>query len=254
VVPRAEQDLVARPAPSAAGVATPKLLPHPTPIGPLPRSELSRVLARLQQNLTPELLHNFELFLYVSKASAGPWAQHMYVFNKTENGDLALQYNWLVSTGRESLELSDTGVHLMTHTPDGYYQLDPDRIYRHYTSTEWGHAMPYAMFFNWIRDGDKTGLAIHAATGEDVPLLGKRASAGCIRLSPANASTLFGLIRSHYRGLAPRFAFNRRTGTMSNDGILLHDAGGRLHYADGYKVLVFIENYGGDDNVVAALF
>ena len=40
---------------------------------------------------------------------------------------------------------------------------------------------------------------------------------------------------------------------MSNDGLLMHDAEGKLQLAEGYKVLVFIENYGGD-NVVAAVF
>jgi hypothetical protein len=113
--------------------------------------------------------------------------------------------------------------------------------------------MPYAMFFNWVKDGNQTGLAIHAASGEDVPLLGQRASSGCIHLSEENARTLFTLIRTQYRGLAPRFAIDRRTGTMSNDGILLHDASGKLKLAEGYKVLVFIEDYGGQ-NVVAALF
>jgi hypothetical protein len=33
----------------------------------------------------------------------------------------------------------------------------------------------------------------------------------------------------------------------------MHDASGNLKMADGYKVLIFIEDYGGQD-VVAALF
>jgi hypothetical protein len=40
---------------------------------------------------------------------------------------------------------------------------------------------------------------------------------------------------------------------MANDGMLLHDAKGNLEFAEGYKVLIFIEDYGGE-NVVAALF
>jgi lipoprotein-anchoring transpeptidase ErfK/SrfK len=221
---------------------------------PVAPTELTGVIERLRQNLTPEMLANFKLFLYVSKADAGPWAQHMYVFSKDESGGLNLQYNWLVSTGREKVEYNPAGVRLGTHTPPGYYELDPDRLYRHYTSSEWGQPMPYAMFFNWVRDGNKTGLAIHAAHGDDIGLLGKRASAGCVRLAPENARLLFDLIRTKYHGLAPRFATNHRTGTMSNDGILLHDPTGQVRMAEGYKVLVFIENYGGKDNVVAALF
>ena len=40
---------------------------------------------------------------------------------------------------------------------------------------------------------------------------------------------------------------------MSSNGLLMHDKAGNLQYAEGYKVLVLIENNGGDD-VVAALF
>jgi lipoprotein-anchoring transpeptidase ErfK/SrfK len=235
-------------------VAAPAPLPDASsqPIAP---QELTRVVARLKSNLTPELLQNFALFLYVSKAEHGPWAQHMYVFAKQNDGGLDLKYNWLVSTGREKMELNDESRRMGTDTPPGYYQLDPDRIYRHYTSSEWHQPMPYAMFFNWIHDGQQTGLAVHSTAGKDeAAVLGQRASAGCIRLSPANASTLFALIRSEYKGLAPRFAVDRRTGTMSNEGILMHDAQGHVKLAEGYKVLIFIENYSGNDNVVAALF
>lgn len=232
----------------------PTVAPAPSPSGPLSPNEIARVVERLKQNLTREMLANFELFLYVSKAEHGPWAQHMYVFAKSEKGDLDLKYNWLVSTGQEKTVFNPAGVSLQTHTPGGYYQLDPDRLYRHYTSGEWHQPMPFSMFFNWVKDGRQTGLAVHAAVGDDIGLLGSRASAGCIRLSPTNASTLFALIKSQYRGLAPRFAFDRRTGTMSNQGILLHDASGHVQMAQGYKVLIFIENYGGNDNVVAALF
>jgi len=241
-----------------------KLLPQPVtpppsstaslpPQGPPDAAEILRVQDRLKNSLTSEMVDNFSLFLYVSKADAGPWAQHMYVFQKQENGDLALLYNWPVSTGREDIELNPQGKKLETETPAGYYQLDPHRSYEHYTSSEWGQKMPYAMFFKWEKDHRETGLAIHAATDDDVDKLGHRASSGCIHLSEDNARTLFTLIRSDYKGLAPRFAYDRRTGTMSNQGILLHDAGGKLQMAEGYKVLIFIEDYGGQ-NVVAALY
>ena len=99
----------------------------------------------------------------------------------------------------------------------------------------------------------QTGLAIHSAVGEDIALLGQRASAGCVRLNPQNARLLFNLIKKNYRGLAPRFAYDRRTATMANNGLLMHDKTGKIRYAEGYKVLVLIENNGGDD-VIAALF
>ena len=226
--------------------------PHPDLSAPS-AAEITRVMLRLKDNLTGEMLQNFELFLYVSKAENGPWAQRMYVFKKQGSGDLNMLYNWPVSTGREMVEFAPNGQRAPSFTPQGYYELDPGRMYKHHTSGQWGSPMPYAMFFNWENHGLQTGLAIHGASGEDISLLGKRASAGCVRLAPENAALLFNLIRTNYKGLAPRFAYDRRTASMSNDGLLMHDAQGNVKYADGYKVLVFIENYGGN-NVVAAVF
>ena len=113
--------------------------------------------------------------------------------------------------------------------------------------------MPHSLFFNWERQGLQTGLAIHAATGDDIARLGQRASAGCVHLSPQNAALLYQLIRADYRGPVPRFAYNFDTQTMSNRGAFMHDAAGRLKMADGYRVLVDIEDYGGE-NLVASLF
>ena len=239
---------LAAPAPQVATANS----PPPDLAAPSP-AELTRVMLRLKDSLTREMLANFELFLYVSKAENGPWAQRMYVFRKSAGGDLNMLYNWPVSTGREMIEYAPNGKRAPSFTPQGYYELDPDRMYKHHMSGQWQTPMPYAMFFNWQQGGLQTGLAIHGATGDDVALLGQRASAGCVRLAPENAALLFNLIKTQYRGLAPRFAIDRRTASMSNDGLLMHDALGRVQYADGYKVLVFIENYGGE-NVVAALY
>ncbi|MDE2184718.1 MAG: L,D-transpeptidase family protein [Alphaproteobacteria bacterium] len=228
------------------------LAPAPDANPPSP-GELSRVLQHMKVSLTKELYENFELFLYVSKADHGPWAQRMYVFQKRSSGDLAMLYSFPVSTGAEIPKLGPSGTMQNTNTPPGYYQLDPDRMYRRYHSQEWDQPMPYAMFFSWEHDGLQTGLAIHAATGTDIGDLGKRASAGCVRLDPRNAQLLFQLIKKSYKGLAPRFAYDNRTATMANDGLLMHDKAGNLQYAEGYKVLVLIENNGGD-NIVAALF
>ncbi|MBU6298398.1 MAG: L,D-transpeptidase family protein [Alphaproteobacteria bacterium] len=230
----------------------PNLTPAPE-VNPPDPAELTRVLSHMKLSLTKELYENFDLFLYVSKADHGPWSQRMYVFQKQASGDLKMLYDFPVSTGREVPTPGPTGRLLTTNTPPGYYELDPDRMYRRYHSHEWNQPMPYAMFFTWEKNGYQTGLAIHGATGADISLLGQRASAGCVRLDPRNARLLFQLIHKDYKGLAPRFAYNRRTATMSNDGLLMHDKAGNLQFAEGYKVLVFIENNGGD-NIVAALF
>jgi len=249
LLPRAPRE--AAPLPSIAAQPLP-----PPPAASLPApcpAELARVTQRLKDSLTDEMLQHFDLFLYVSKADHGPLAQRMYVFRKADGGNLALLYNWPVSTGREKVEFAPTGQKEPSFTPQGYYEIDPDRMYTHYTSMQWHQSMPYAMFFNWEDHGYQTGLAIHAASGEDISLLGTRSSAGCVRLAPENARLLFALVRENYRGLVPKFAYDKRTATMSNNGMLLHDRTGALEMQPGYKVLIFIEDYGGDQ-VVAALF
>lgn len=208
---------------------------------------------RLRQALTEDLLRHFKLFLYVSKAEHGALAQHMFVFDRQAHDVLHLLYAWPVSTGRERVERTPAGLQVSTYTPAGYYQLDRRRLYEQYRSRQWGEAMPYAMFFNWMNKGRKTGLAIHAAEGDGIAQLGSRASAGCVRLAPQNARTLFQLIRNRYRGQVPKFAFDNRTDTMLNNGALMRDAHGTLKLTKGYKVLVLIENTGGGGAVAAML-
>ncbi|MEJ0025288.1 MAG: L,D-transpeptidase [Rhizomicrobium sp.] len=245
----------AAPPPEAMAAARPELSLAPPPPSRAAASpvDVVRVSMRLKESLTREMFENFSLFLYVSKADTGPWAQHMYVFRKDDSGNLAMLYAWPVSTGREKDEIAPNGTRQPSFTPRGYYQLDPGRLYKTHFSGQWHEPMPHAMFFNWQHDGLQTGLAIHGAVGIEVGQLGSRASAGCIRIAPQNAALLFNLIRTQYKGLAPRFAFDRRTATMSNDGLMMHDADGNLKMAEGYKVLVFVENYGGE-NIVAALY
>lgn len=229
----------------------PEFIPQETP--PPSAGEIARVAERLRANLTGELFSHFDLFLYVSKAERGPWAQRMYVFDKRAGRDLALLHAWPVSTGRPARALTNHGVRYALDTPSGYYQLDHNRFHVRYTSAEWGMPMPHAMFFNWVKNGNQTGFAIHGVMGEDVALLGTRASAGCIRLAPENAKVLFNLIKANYRGAVPRFATDTKTGTMNSDGILWRNRNGELRMNEGYRVLVFVENYGGED-VVAMLY
>ncbi len=219
------------------------------PATALSAAELASVAQHVQSTLTSDLYDNFQLFLYVSKAKSGPWAQHMFVLTKQPDGTLAILADWLVSTGRERNEFNATGAMLPSFTPQGYYQLDPSRMYANYRSIQWGELMPYAMFFNWTKEGRATGLAIHAATDDEVSLLGTRASAGCVRLSPEAAQDLFKLVQAQYRGAAPIFESYSRNGPPGNSGSLLLNADGSFQFAAGYKVLVFIEDFGGDASV-----
>lgn len=242
---------------AARNAAPPSVINAEPDAAPLDRppsaAELIQIEQHFHNSLTKEMLANFELFLFVSKADHGSAAQRMYVFQKQGGSDLKLLYNWPVSTGRELDEIAPNGAHAPSITPAGYYELDAHRMYVDHFSNEWHQPMPYAMFFNWKNRGFETGLAIHGATGKDIALLGERASAGCIHLAPENSRVLFSLIKTNYKGLMPKFAYDKQTATMSNQGVLVHTSDGHVEMQDGYKVLVFIENYGGE-NVVAALF
>jgi hypothetical protein len=210
------------------------------------------VQARLEQSLTRDLRRNFDLFLFVSTAAHGPAAQRLYVFRKSSDGKLALAYDWAASTGREKYERSPLGHRTFTATPTGFYQFDPDRMYRDYRSRAWDGAMPYAMFLNWERKGVPTGVAVHATTPSTIGRLGKRASAGCIHISAQNAALLYKMIRSEYRGRVPRFAYDEGNEMISNRGHLMRNAKGQIEMTDGFRVLIDIEGFSGRD-VVAAL-
>jgi len=211
-------------------------------------ASVEAVTLRLKDSLTPEMAQNFKLFVYIDKAESGPFAQRMYVFQKTDSGDLAILYDWPVSTGRQRIEHDVHGKLQSSLTPLGYFELDPKRLYADHTSSQWNEAMPFAMFFNWKPNGRQTGLAIHGTPDENAGLLGTPASAGCVRLSLDNARVLFGLVQSQSRGPTPKLAYLDGE-AISSEGLLLHDGDGRLQLADGYSVLVLIDNYGGESRV-----
>jgi hypothetical protein len=88
------------------------------------------------------------------------------------------QHVWKVSTG------------LGGGPPSGRYK--PERLERKWFSHKYGWSpMPHSIFFH-------KGYAIHGTIY--VSRLGKRASHGCVRLHPANAATLFALVRSQGKG------------------------------------------------------
>ncbi len=85
-------------------------------------------------------------------------------------------YEWPVSTARRGFV-----------TPNGAYRVG--RMATMWRSHKYhGSPMPHAMFF-------RGGYAIHGTYSTGA--LGRRASHGCIRLSPGHAATLFHLARSY---------------------------------------------------------
>lgn len=254
--------LAPQPAPSAEAPApqrdpAPKSETNPTPVesitnpiasddsGPLTTLAQSRLFATV-----PDDIENyFDLFMYVSKSNRGPLAQHMFVFQRDTDGKIIPYAEWKVSTGREKIEL-----HLerkvRTNTPEGIFQLDPDRMHAKYWSRSWGNApMHYAMFYDLLNNGNQSGLAIHAAIGQaKIKRLGRRDSAGCIRLSPKNAKELFYKVRNTLKGQVPVLAMNER-GSTDRWGRPQRDTSGSILLQDGYRAVLFVENYDGRQEI-----
>jgi lipoprotein-anchoring transpeptidase ErfK/SrfK len=92
----------------------------------------------------------------------------------SENG--AVAYSWRVSTGRKGFR-----------TPQGSYR--PTRLHTMWYSQKYDNSpMPHSIFF-------RGGYAIHGTNY--LKSLGRPASHGCVRLHPANARTLFRLVKAH---------------------------------------------------------
>ena len=93
----------------------------------------------------------------------------------TVSVDGATRWTWPVSTGRRGYE-----------TPAGSFK--PFRLEEDHYSKEWDEApMPHSIFFTM------EGHAIHGSF--ETRNLGRRASHGCVRISPQNAEKLFSLVK-----------------------------------------------------------
>lgn len=205
------------------------------------------VAARLRERVPADLIPYFDVFLYVSKSAEGPWAQHMFVFHRADNGGLVYEQNFPVSTGRELHEK------YFTSTPVGIFELDPNRFETmHYSHTWHGAPMAWAMFLNYTHNWRQVGIALHSA-GEHVPDLGHRASGGCVRLPPDMADALFHRFQAQEFGRVPVLAFDEARGTTSVTGDVIRDITGKPLMTPGYKVLLFIEDYPGGPALVAVL-
>ena len=256
--PVAAKPAAAKPAPVAvAPLAVPAPIPAVQPVvdrtqpPPFDATALAQqsdaVAQRLRDQIPAALFPYFDEFIYVSKAGSGAWAQHLYMFHKSADGELVYEQAFPVSTGREQQEK------YFTSTPAGMFELDPDRFDRVHYSHRWhGAAMPWAMFLDYTIHGHPTGIAMHSAENHGYEL-GHRASGGCIRLPREKAEELFKRFQAEERGLVPVFAFDNSRATTFTDGSIVRDAAGNVELQDGYRVLLFIEDYPGGPAVVAVL-
>jgi hypothetical protein len=214
------------------------------------RNELDKqsdgVAARLQDKVPANLMRYFDVVLYVSKAGEGAWAQHMFIFHRASDGSLVYEKNIPVSTGREQREK------YFTDTPAGIFELDPARFEpMHHSHTWHGAPMAWAMFLNFTLHNRQVGIALHSA-GPHIAELGHRASGGCVRLPPDQASELYHRFQSEDRGMVPVLAFDNASGSTSRLGEMMPN-GGQPLMTEGYKVLLVIEDYPGGPALVAVL-
>jgi hypothetical protein len=217
--------------------------PEPIVLDPRVESAMAQdVAARLSRKVPERLTPYFDLYFYVSKSAAGPWAQRLFIFRKTAAGTLNFEESFPVSTGRERDEK------YFTATPTGFFQLDPNRFMPLARSAKWNDAlMPWAMFLNYSYRTQMSGVALHAAIGRrELADLGHRASGGCVRLPLDKANALYHRIKATMGGSVPVFAFDEERGTTSTSGEMLRDEAGNVIVASGYRVLVVIDSYPGD--------
>jgi lipoprotein-anchoring transpeptidase ErfK/SrfK len=133
-------------------------------------------------------------------------------------------YQWPVSTGREGYS-----------TPSGTYSATSMNEIWH--SKEWDNApMPHSIFFM------KDGHAIHGSY--DVKNLGRPVSHGCVRISPANAATLYRLVKENglentqvvLRGVTPGGEYNAGAASAGRHGHAVpnrHDIAAANRHAHG---------------------
>src|SRR5665213_58989 len=205
------------------------------------------VAQRLKDSVPSELFSYFDMYLYVSKAADGAWAQHMFVFHRASNGRLVFEESFPVSTGRERHEK------YFTSTPTGLFELDSNRFDASHRSHRWHNApMPWAMFLDYTIHGHLAGVALHSGIGH-VADLGHRASGGCVRMPPEKAEEYFKRFQAEEYGQVPVLAFDGFSNSTNTDGRLTREESGRPRLTYGYKVLVVIQNYPGGPALVAEL-
>ena len=221
--------------------------PATVPAPPVDDSALQAdaVAQRVKDSVPAELFGYFHTYLYVSKAASGAWAQHMFVFHRTDSGRMVFDDSFPVSTGRERSEK------YFTSTPVGLFELDPNRFDANHRSHRWNNApMPWAMFLNYTIHGHLAGVALHSGIHHEA-MLGQRASGGCVRMPPEKAEYYFKKFKAEEYGQVPVFAFNGDT--TDKEGRIVRDMSGKPEMTEGYKVLLIIQDYPGGPALVAML-
>lgn len=208
--------------------------------------DLSRLpidpVERLRARVPEDIRDYFDLYLYVNKSDRGMLSQQMFVYERKAGAQGApaafdLLHRWYISTGRNNPEKP------WTVTPVGLVRLDQGRFFAKGFSRQFNVEMPFAMFFDYDYRRRKSGLAIHGTIEENYPDLGRRASAGCIRMFTPHAEWLFTKIRAEHRGPVPDFPFNTAEGRTWRDGRIVRDEAGKPVLEQGLTVALVIDDW-----------
>jgi len=124
--------------------------------------------------------------------------------------DGAPRYEWPVSTARAGY-----------NTPNGVYGVERMEVSWFSRRYDWS-PMPHSIFF----DG---GYAIHGSY--EISRIGTPASHGCIRLHPANATTLYNLVLQHRSSTRIVITGERPSG-MDMSSVRRPRAAARSYYED----------------------
>lgn len=167
-------------------------------------------------NRLGEALHEFPIIIYVNKSIQSKFGQKIFVFR---NGKLVAAEK--VSTGREQFEAER-----FSSTPVGFFT--PSYLSEKHVASQSGIPMPFAIFF----DGN---IALHQAVNDNRGLsqLGRRASAGCVRLSPRLAPKLFELVSETGKGRMP---------IIHEDGEVAVTLDGEMYRKEGYMTLIVVDD------------
>ena len=172
-----------------------------------------------QANGNYDVTRDYPIVVRINKSAYGPNAQRLWLY---EYGQLTSTY--LVSTGRERWEEAKSGRRYFSVTPTGWFH--PKRFVRNHWSSTWQTYMEFSIFFNG-------GIALHATTPPYYPLLGQRASGGCVRQTRENAEYLYN------RGLAVRTAF---VPMVTLTGEVARDSNGNIIRIFASNMLIIVEN------------
>lgn len=133
--------------------------------------------------------------------------QTMYVYERQDDNSLKLIRTYAVSTGKEPSPGK-------VDTREGFTRIQSAQA--KYVSRKYGEAMPFSLWFE-----SEYGTAIHQTTKQRCDsLIGRRASAGCIRLCEGNAEDIFKVVTDEkYSRNSPIVLLDKRSGRAIVNGV-----------------------------------